>query len=145
MLSALLGLQVLFSRKILLCLYLFPSFVVFTLSATTSSYRCSFVSTSPHCVHAYTNSLISWKTKKYDLVSQSSAEVEYCVMATTTGRAPGYITSLLIWALSISASTSLHCDNTSAIQIATKLVFHECTKHIEIDFHNFVCDIIHLG
>lgn len=28
-----------------------------------------------------------------------------------------------------------HCDNTSAIQISHNDIFHEHTKHIEIDFH----------
>ena len=28
-----------------------------------------------------------------------------------------------------------YCDNKSAIQIACNLVFHEQTKHIDIDFH----------
>ena len=32
-------------------------------------------------------------------------------------------------------STPLHADNTSAIQIAADPVFHEHTKHIEVDCH----------
>jgi len=34
-----------------------------------------------------------------------------------------------------SHPTPMYCDNQSSIQIAHNSVFHERTKHIEIDFH----------
>ncbi|XP_021689122.2 uncharacterized protein LOC110671058 [Hevea brasiliensis] len=35
--------------------------------------------------------------------------------------------------------TPLNADNTSAIQIATNLVYHECTKHIKVNCH-YICE-----
>ena len=37
--------------------------------------------------------------------------------------------------LTHSSPTVIHCDNHSAIQITHNDVFHECTKHIEINCH----------
>ncbi|GKE93314.1 uncharacterized mitochondrial protein-like protein [Tanacetum coccineum] len=75
------------------------------------------------------DSLISWKSKKQDVLSKSSIETEYRAMVVNT--------SEIVWLrwFLISHSTLLHCDNRSAIQIARNSVFHERTKHIEIDCH----------
>uniref|UniRef100_A0A2N9HR29 Integrase catalytic domain-containing protein n=1 Tax=Fagus sylvatica TaxID=28930 RepID=A0A2N9HR29_FAGSY len=81
------------------------------------------------------DSLISWRSKKQSVVTRSSTEAEYRALADTTAE--------LIWLrwllqdLGIDCSTAvpIHCDNRSAIQIAHNDVFHERTKHIEIDCH----------
>ena len=91
-------------------------------------------STSGYCVFVGGN-LVSWKSKKQAVVSRSSAESEYRAMA--------HATSELIWIscllrqLGIKSSGSMHlwCDNRAAIHIATNPVFHERTKHIEVDCH----------
>ena len=81
------------------------------------------------------DSLISWKSKKQSRISKSSTESEYRAMSADC--------SEIIWLRGLlaelgfpqSTPTPLHADNTSVIQIATNPVFHERTKHIEVDCH----------
>ncbi|XP_050919610.1 uncharacterized mitochondrial protein AtMg00810-like [Lathyrus oleraceus] len=85
------------------------------------------------------SSLISWKSKKQARVSKSSTESQY--------RAMSVACSEIIWLRGLLAElgfpqiepTSLYADNTSAIQIVANPVFHEHTKHIEVDCHS-ICD-----
>uniref|UniRef100_A0A7C9CSR4 Reverse transcriptase Ty1/copia-type domain-containing protein n=1 Tax=Opuntia streptacantha TaxID=393608 RepID=A0A7C9CSR4_OPUST len=81
------------------------------------------------------NSLISWKSKKQGVVSLSSAEAEY--------RSLRRLVSELAWLsrlfheLGVSDITPIpvKCDSQAAIYIARNPVFHERTKHIELDCH----------
>lgn len=81
------------------------------------------------------DSLVAWKSKKQSTVSKSSAEAEYRSMAP--------VVSGLIWLIGVFKELGaevellvlLHCDSKATLQIATNLVYHERTKHIEIDCH----------
>ena len=76
------------------------------------------------------------KSKKQDRVSKASTESEYRAMSLTC--------SEIIWLRGLLAEldfsetdpTPLHADNTSANQITTNPVYHERTKHIEVDCHS---------
>ena len=46
--------------------------------------------------------------------------------------------------ISLKQLVSIYCDSESVVQIASNLVFHECTKHIEFDCH-FIREKIQLG
>ena len=80
-------------------------------------------------------SLISWKSKKQVTISLSSAQAEYRSMRRVTTELAWL--SRLLHELSIPNVTPIpvKCDSQAAIYIAKNLVFHERTKHVEIDCH----------
>ena len=86
---------------------------------------------------------ISWKTKKQSTVSRLSAEAEYRVMAHATSEAV-WLRNLLRSLHVPIPSAYLYCDNQATLHIAANPVFHESTKHIEIDCY-FVRERIFSG
>uniref|UniRef100_A0A2N9EHM3 Integrase catalytic domain-containing protein n=1 Tax=Fagus sylvatica TaxID=28930 RepID=A0A2N9EHM3_FAGSY len=73
-------------------------------------------STTGYCTFIDGN-LVTWRSKKHSVVARSSGEAKYRAMALT------------------SCPTPLYCDNQATIHIASNPVFHERTKHIEVDCH----------
>ncbi|XP_069152937.1 uncharacterized mitochondrial protein AtMg00810-like [Solanum lycopersicum] len=79
--------------------------------------------------------LVSWKSKKQNTVSRSSAEAEFRSMATTVAEIvwlKGLFSEL---GMEIKVPVKVFCDNKAAIQIAAHPIFHERTKHFDIDCH----------
>lgn len=102
--------------------------------------------TTNYCTFIGDN-LVTWKSKKQKVVSCSSAESEY--------RAMLKLTNELVWIKGIlkhlgieeSSLMIMHCNNQAAIHIASNSVFHENTKHNEVDCHTvkymMVLGVIH--
>ena len=78
-------------------------------------------------------------------MARSSTEAEYRALADTT--------SELLWLrwllkdldVSTSSATPLYCNNQSAIHIAHNDVFHERTKHIEINCYFIRYYLVHVA
>lgn len=81
------------------------------------------------------NSPISWKSKKQHTVSKSSSEVEYRAMSNAASEITWVVRLLQELNVENLQPVTLHSDNQSTIYIAKNPVFHDRTKHIEIDCH----------
>jgi len=88
--------------------------------------------------------LVTWRSKKQQVVARSSAEAEF------RGMAVGICE--LLWIKNLlkdlgceqEDAMKLYCDNKSAIEIAHNPVQHDRTKHVEIDRH-FIKEKIEAG
>ncbi|CAA7062673.1 unnamed protein product [Microthlaspi erraticum] len=79
---------------------------------------------------------VSWKTKKQEVVSHSSAEAEYRCMSKAVRELKWLRRILEDLGISHDTLMDLSCDNQAALYIAANPVFHERTKHIERECHS---------
>lgn len=80
-------------------------------------------------------SLVSWMSKKQHTVSRSSAKADYRSMASTVVELTWLESLLTDLGVFIHKPITVLSDSKSAIQLAANPIFHERTKHIEIDCH----------
>ena len=100
-------------------------------------------STSGYCVFLGDN-LVSWSSKRQDVISRSSAEAEYRGVANAVSEATWLRTLLLEMKIPVQRATLVYCDNISAIYMSSNPVKHQRTKHVEIDIH-FVREKVAIG
>src|SRR3954466_4462799 len=89
-------------------------------------------STSGYCSFVGGN-LVTWRSKKQNVVARSSAEAEYRALALGVSEAMWIRKLMTELQLLQDGPVMLYCDNKAAIDIANNPVQHDRTKHIEID------------
>ncbi|KAL3379115.1 hypothetical protein AABB24_000036 [Solanum stoloniferum] len=87
---------------------------------------------------------ISWKSKKQETISLSSAEAVYRSLRKVVGELVWLSRLLTELDVPFSKHISVFYDSQSALHIAKNPVFHERTKHIEVDSH-YVRHVLHQG
>ena len=78
---------------------------------------------------------ISWSSKKQNSTSRSSCKSEYRALAKCTCEAIWLNRLTKELGFCSSQPITLWCDNQSCIKIAKNPVFHDRTKHFEVDWH----------
>ncbi|XP_057720187.1 uncharacterized mitochondrial protein AtMg00810-like [Arachis stenosperma] len=91
-------------------------------------------STTSYCLFLG-DALISWGAKRQTFTARSSTEGEYRALVDTTAEVISVRWLLEDLCAPQLSPTDVFYDNRIAIQIAHNDVFHEHTKHIEIDCH----------
>ena len=81
------------------------------------------------------NSLISWKSIKQHTVSHSSTEAEYKELIVAMCEIQWLTFLLQDLHVPFTKPALLYCHNRFARQLAPNLVFHICSKHIQLDYH----------
>jgi hypothetical protein len=81
------------------------------------------------------DNLVFWSAKWQTVISRSSAEAEYRVVA--NGVAEAIWLRQLLHELQTPSSrcTLVNCDNISVVYLSTNPVQHQRTKHVKIDLH----------
>ncbi|XP_072066590.1 secreted RxLR effector protein 161-like [Arachis hypogaea] len=78
-------------------------------------------------------SIIYWKSNKQDTITTSSCEAEYRALASATKEAQWLAYMMKKLQIEQQKPIIIYCDSQSALHIAANAVYHERTKHIEVN------------
>ena len=79
---------------------------------------------------------VSWYSRKHRSVELSSAEAEYMAASLAACKAIWMRKILVKLFGSHLDPTVIYCDNQSCIKLSVNLVFHDRSKHIDIQYHH---------
>ena len=88
-----------------------------------------------YCVYLG-STLISWASRKQQVVSRSSTESEYHTLADGASKIKWMLSLLTKLGLYLKQPTSIWCDNISAGELTRNPILHRRSKHIDIDVHS---------
>ncbi|KAK2991021.1 hypothetical protein RJ640_005503 [Escallonia rubra] len=91
-------------------------------------------STTGYCFNMG-SAAISWCSKKQPSVALSSTEAEYIAATMATQECIWLKRLISDISKKVDYAVPIHCDNESAIKLASNPVFHGRTKHIEVRHH----------
>lgn len=90
------------------------------------------------------SSVVSWSSKKQQVVALSTTEAEYMAAASSASQAVWLCRLLAELHQEQNFPTTIYCDNRSAIALTRNPVFHGISKHIDIKFH-YIRDLVTEG
>ena len=79
--------------------------------------------------------LVTWRSKKQNIVAKLSAEAEFQGMAHGVCELLWIRSVLKDFGIECAKLMNLRCDNKTTIKIAQNLVQHDHTIHVEVDCH----------
>ena len=81
------------------------------------------------------SSCVSWLNKKQPIVATSSCEAKYRAAYTVMVECVWLRRLVVDLGVVHKTATTIYTDSQSALAIVRNLVFHACTKHIEVHYH----------
>ena len=79
--------------------------------------------------------LVSWETKRQDMVALLTVEVEFMAFSQATTQALWLLKYFEEIGLPVTQPVTIHANNNGAIALSTNDKNHQCTKHIDVCYH----------